>query len=72
MKPSVNIDVSSESVSRLFCLPLLHPVTSAVLASGKKRECGRTSLNVAIRPQRPYGLIGTGSPERPPGLSHSS
>ena len=72
MKPCVNIDVSGESVSRLFCLPLLHPVTSAVLGSGRKGECGRTSSNVALRPQRPYGLLGTGSPEHPPGLSHSS
>ena len=29
-------------------------------------------LNVAIRPQRPYGLLGTGSPGHPPRLSHSS
>ena len=25
-----------------------------------------------LRPQRPYGLLGTGSPGRPPRLSHSS
>ena len=29
-------------------------------------------FSVALRPQRPYGLLGTGSPGRPPGLSHSS
>ena len=27
---------------------------------------------VALRPQRPQGLLGTGSPGRPPPLSHSS
>ena len=27
------------------------------------------SSNVALRPQRPYGLLGTGSPGRPPRLS---
>ena len=27
---------------------------------------------VALRPQRPYGLFGTGGPGRPPRLSHSS
>ena len=27
---------------------------------------------VALRPSRPYGLLGTGSPGRPPRLSHSS
>ena len=26
----------------------------------------------ALRPERPYGLLGTGSPGRPPRLSHSS
>ena len=29
-------------------------------------------FNVALRPQRPYGPLGTGSPGRPPRLSHSS
>ena len=29
-------------------------------------------FNVALRPQKPSGLIGTGSPGRPPRLSHSS
>ena len=29
-------------------------------------------FNVALRPQRPYGLLGAGSPGRPPRLSHSS
>ena len=32
----------------------------------------RGSFSVALRPQRPYGLLGTGSPGRPPRLSHSS
>ena len=31
-----------------------------------------SSSNVALRPQRPRGLLGTGSPGRPPRLSHSS
>ena len=30
-----------------------------------------SSSNAALRPQRPYGLLGTGSPGRPPRLSHS-
>ena len=30
------------------------------------------SFNVALRPQRPYGLLGTESPGRPPRLPHSS
>ena len=38
----------------------------------KKRNLKECSLNVALRPQRPQGLIGTGSPGRPPQLSHSS
>ena len=29
-------------------------------------------FSVALRPQRPYGLLGTGSPGRPPRLSHST
>ena len=29
------------------------------------------SLSVALRPQRPYGLLGTRSPGRPPRPSHS-
>ena len=29
-------------------------------------------FNVALRPQRPQGLLGTGSPGRPPRLSHNS
>ena len=29
-------------------------------------------FSVALRPQRPYGLLGTGSPGRSPRLSHSS
>ena len=29
-------------------------------------------FNVALRPQRPLGLLGTGSPGRPPRLSHNS
>ena len=29
-------------------------------------------FNVALRPQRLYGMLGTGSPERPPRPSHSS
>ena len=29
-------------------------------------------FSVAVRPQRPYGLLGTGSPGLPPRLSHSS
>ena len=29
-------------------------------------------FNVALRPQRPYGLLGTGSQGQPPRLSHSS
>ena len=29
-------------------------------------------FSAALRPQRPYGLLGTGSPGRPPRLSHSS
>ena len=33
--------------------------------------CPKT-FTVALRPQRPCGLLGTGSPGRPPLLSHSS
>ena len=33
---------------------------------------GLFKFNVALRPQRPYGLLGTVSPERPPRLSHST
>ena len=29
-------------------------------------------FNVALRPQRPWGLLGTGNPGRPPRLSHGS
>ena len=29
-------------------------------------------FNVALRPQRPYGRLGKGSPGRPPRLLHSS
>ena len=29
-------------------------------------------FNAALRPQKPYGILGTGSPGRPPRLSHSS
>ena len=29
-------------------------------------------FSVALSPQRPYGLSGTGGPGRPPRLSHSS
>ena len=29
-------------------------------------------FSVALRPQIPYGLLGTGSPERPPPLSHTA
>ena len=29
-------------------------------------------FNIALRPQRPYGLLGTGNPGRPPRLSLSS
>ena len=32
----------------------------------------RFKFSVALRPQRPYGLLGTGSPVRLPRLSHSS
>ena len=31
-----------------------------------------SSFSVALRPQRPYGLFGTGNPGRPPQLLHSS
>ena len=31
-----------------------------------------SQFNLALRPQRPYGLLGTGSLRRPPRLSHSS
>ena len=31
-----------------------------------------TFFYVALRPQRPYGLLATGSSGRPPPLSHSS
>ena len=34
-------------------------------------QLGISSSNVALRPQKPYGLLGTGSPGRPPRLSHS-
>ena len=33
---------------------------------------GDVQFNAALRPQRPYRLLGTGSPGRPPRLSHSS
>ena len=32
----------------------------------------KLEFNVALRPQRPYGLLRTGSPGRPPRLSHRS
>ena len=32
----------------------------------------REWLSVALRPQRPYELLGAGNPGRPPRLSHSS
>ena len=31
-----------------------------------------SSMLLQLRQQRPYGLLGTGSPGRPPGLSHTS
>ena len=33
--------------------------------------CSDNTSNVALRPRRPYGLLGTGSPGRPPLLSNS-
>ena len=36
------------------------------------REDTSTSSRVSVRPERPYGLLGTGSPGRPPRLLHSS
>ena len=35
-------------------------------------ETGSVQFSVALRPQRQYGLLGMGSPGRPPRLSHSS
>ena len=37
-----------------------------------RQHGGRRSFTVALRPQRPQRLSGTGSPGRPPPLSHSS
>ena len=38
----------------------------------REREKEEVQSTVALRPQRPWGLYGTGSPGRPPRLSHSS
>ena len=46
------------------------PAPSGVSLSPHLRT--RLKFRVALRPQRPYGLLGTGSPGRPPRLSHGS
>ena len=38
----------------------------------KERRLMMFNFRVALRPQKPYGLLATGSPGRPPRLSHSS
>ena len=38
----------------------------------KKNQKKIIKFSVVLRPQRPYGLLGTGSPGRPPRLPHSS
>ena len=58
--------------------------TGNLLGSGEPRTSSPTftqllssedlsvsQFNVALRPQRPYGLLGTWSPGRPPRLPHS-
>ena len=42
------------------------------LRAPPKKMLSQFFFNVASRPQGPYGLLGTGSPGRPPRRSHSS
>ena len=56
-------DITEEAI--LFSLQSLDNASHSAL--------GRLWMfSVALRPQRLYGLLGTGSPGRPPPLSHSS
>ena len=55
------------------------PGYSLAALTAARRNCSlpdsealKFKFNVALRLQRPYGLLGTGSPGRPPRLSHSS
>ena len=48
------------------------PRTSASTFTQLLSSVADSSSNVALRPQRAYGLSGTGSSGRPPRLSHSS
>ena len=43
-----------------------------LLLNGKGVQVFLFEFSAALRPQRPSGLLGTGSPGRPPPLSHSS
>ena len=51
-----------------FCVRGRH---LAVESGVKEFKCVQW-FSVALRPQRPYRLLGTGSPGRPPRLPHSS
>ena len=54
-------------------IPLLTSLYKALpLGQTGSRQIVPVKFNVALRPQRPYGLLWTGSPGRPPRLSHSS
>ena len=72
-----SLQCSPFSNSNVQCLPFSLIYSSltwcARLISGLKDEivCN-VQCNVAVRPQRLYGLLGTGSPGQPPRLSHSS
>ena len=55
----------------LFATPTPHP-RAHKSEEPHNREHRAIDFSVALRPQRPYGLLGTGSPGRPPRRSHSS
>ena len=68
--PSCRRAIAGGTVAPVWQSPPASPArrTDDLGGTGK-----RSTFNVALRPQRPYGLLGTGSLlGRPPRLSHSS
>ena len=52
--------------------PSINNVTCTSANHLNQWSCRVTVKSVALRPQKPSGLLGTGRPGRPPRLSHSS